>query len=310
MMMIGNRLYPNYHSIMKCLMCWKLFYQLRSVPTQHNLVLLLPLCVSAGCWGREMCRWMKGGVGAEEKGTGGGINRRGLGEDRWNNNLAVLCLCANSAVYSVSGVYLGFVFCNSCAFLWEAEMRREGLAVQCLFSIRLLSLGRQLLSQLLPESPWQHLPLWAGRKTMPNIRKKQNHCLHMSRDCPPLVCLLRPVIANLCKTIPVAKEEGALERNILVRKQYKRRALLGQAFYRSSLPWWSLTDSAHQYSDPSPTQITASTQMDPVCSSSTVVAGYGSHFEKVDGQSHKIDHRLIHHHCCCSQLRMSILHLT
>lgn len=131
----------------------------------------------------------------------------------------------------------GLFFCNSCAFLWEAEMRRKGLAVQCLFSIRLLSLGRQLLSQLLPESPWQHLPLWAGRKTMPNIRKKQNHCLHMSRDCPPLVCLLWPMIANLCKTIPVAKEEGALERNILVRKQYKRQALLGQAFYRYYLPW-------------------------------------------------------------------------
>lgn len=58
----------------------------------------------------------------------------------------------------------------------------------------------------------------------------------MSRDCPPLVSLLRPVIANLCKTIPVAKEEGALERNILVRKQHKRRAVLGQAFYRSSHP--------------------------------------------------------------------------
>lgn len=131
----------------------------------------------------------------------------------------------------------GLFFCNSCAFLWELEMRKEGLAVQCLFSIRLLSLGRQLLSQLLPESPWQHLPLWAGRKTMPNIRKKQNHCLHMSRDCPPLVCLLWSMIANLCKTIPVAKEEGALERNILVRAQNKRRALLGQAFYSYSLPW-------------------------------------------------------------------------
>lgn len=58
----------------------------------------------------------------------------------------------------------------------------------------------------------------------------------MSRDCPPLVCLLWPMIANLCKTIPVAKEEGALERNILVRAQYKRQALLGQAFYNYSLP--------------------------------------------------------------------------
>lgn len=58
----------------------------------------------------------------------------------------------------------------------------------------------------------------------------------MSGDCPPLVCLLRPMIANLCKTIPVAKEEGALERNILVRAQYKRQALLGRAFYSYSLP--------------------------------------------------------------------------
>lgn len=133
-------------------------------------------------------------------------------------------------------------------------MRKEGLAVQCLFSIRLLSLGRQLLSQLLPESPWQHLPLWAGRKTMPNIRKKQNHCLHMSRDCPPLVCLLWSMIANLCKTIPVAKEEGALERNILVRAQNKRRASLGQAFYRTSLPQSHALILTNPNGDPSPTQ--------------------------------------------------------
>ena len=44
----------------------------------------------------------------------------------------------------------------------------------------------------------------------------------MCGDCPPLVTLLRPVIANLCKAIPVAKEEGALERNILVRTQRDR----------------------------------------------------------------------------------------
>lgn len=163
-------------------------------------------------------------------------------------------------------------------------MRKEGLAVQCLFSIRLLSLGRQLLSQLLPESPWQHLPLWAGRKTMPNIRKKQNHCLHMSRDCPPLVCLLWSMIANLCKTIPVAKEEGALERNILVRAQNKRRAVLGQAFYSYSLPRSHSLILKNQNGDPSPTQTTTGyTEMDAVCSSPTVVTGYGSHFEKVDG---------------------------
>lgn len=163
--------------------------------------------------------------------------------------------------YAVSDVYLGFVFCNSCAFLWELEMRKEGLAVQCLFSIRLLSLGQQLLSQLLPESPWQHLPLWAGRKTMPNIRKKQNHCLHMSRDCPPLVCLLWSMIANLCKTIPVAKEEGALERNILVRTQNKRQALLGHAFYSYSphkvthwfykSKWWPVDQNHHSIYGPS-----------------------------------------------------------
>lgn len=45
-----------------------------------------------------MCGWMKGGVGAEEKGTGGGVNRGGLGEYRWHNILVVLCLCANSEV--------------------------------------------------------------------------------------------------------------------------------------------------------------------------------------------------------------------
>lgn len=39
------------------LTCWKLFYQLRSGPTEHNLVSLLPLYVSAGCEGRWMCWW-------------------------------------------------------------------------------------------------------------------------------------------------------------------------------------------------------------------------------------------------------------
>lgn len=156
----------------------------------------------------------------------------------------------------------GLFFCNSCAFLWELEMRKEGLAVQCLFSIRLLSLGRQLLSQLLPESPWQHLPLWAGRKTMPNIRKKQNHCLHMSRDCPPLVCLLWSMIANLCKTIPVAKEEGALERNIVVRAQNKRRALLGASLLQLLPPMRLLIDFTNQNGDwfPPPQHIQKWTQ--------------------------------------------------
>lgn len=149
---------------------------------------------------------------------------------------------------------VGFVFCNSCAFLWELEMRKEGLAVQCLFSIRLLSLGRQLLSQLLPESPWQHLPLWAGRKTMPNIRKKQNHCLHMSRDSPPLVCLLWSMIANLCKTIPVAKEEGALERNILVRGTEQKASLARASLLQILPPTKSLIDFTNQNGDPSPTQ--------------------------------------------------------
>lgn len=40
---------------------------------------------------------MKGGVGAE-KGTGGGVNRGGLGEDRWHDSLAVSRLCANSEI--------------------------------------------------------------------------------------------------------------------------------------------------------------------------------------------------------------------
>lgn len=94
---------------------------------------------------------------------------------------------------------------------------------------------------------------------MPNIRKKQNHCLHMSGDCPPLVCLLRPMIANLCKTIPVAKEEGALERNILVRAQNTRQAFLGRAFYSYSPPIRSLNDSRNHYIDPAPTQHSAQT---------------------------------------------------
>lgn len=170
-------------------------------------VSLLPLCV-CWMWGRE--------GGREEQRKRG--RWRSKQKSRWRLEEHQYG-CVQICVHERWGVCL--VFYYSCAFLWEAETRREGLAVQCLFSIRLLSLGRQLLSQLLLESPWQHLPLWAGRKTMPNIRKKQNHCLHMSRDCPPLVSLLWPMIANLCKTIPVAKEEGALERNTGVRAQFK-----------------------------------------------------------------------------------------
>lgn len=52
----------------------------------------------------------------------------------------------------------------------------------------------------------------------------------MCGHCPPLVSLLRAMIANLCKTIPVAKEEGALERNIGVRDttlKNRARASLG-----------------------------------------------------------------------------------
>lgn len=57
-----------------------------------------------------MCSWRKGGVGAE-KGTGGGVNRRHLGEAWWNNNLAVLVsVCVNSEVCFVSDVYLGLFF--------------------------------------------------------------------------------------------------------------------------------------------------------------------------------------------------------
>lgn len=73
----------------------------------------------------------KGGVGAEEQGTGGGVNRGGLGEDRWHNNLAVSCLCANSeglvpclvciwacvSFFVLCSVCLFVFFCNSCAFL-------------------------------------------------------------------------------------------------------------------------------------------------------------------------------------------------
>lgn len=57
-----------------------------------------------------MCSWRKGGVGAEEKGTGGGVNRRRLGEAWCSNNLAVLLsVCVGSEVCFVSDVYLGFV---------------------------------------------------------------------------------------------------------------------------------------------------------------------------------------------------------
>lgn len=51
------------------------------------------------------------------EGTGGGVNRRRLGEVWWNNNLSVfVSVCVSGEVCFVS-VYLGFVFCNSCAFL-------------------------------------------------------------------------------------------------------------------------------------------------------------------------------------------------
>lgn len=44
-------------------------------------------------------------------------NRRRLGEVWWNNNLSVfVSVCVSGEVCFVS-VYLGFVFCNSCAFL-------------------------------------------------------------------------------------------------------------------------------------------------------------------------------------------------
>lgn len=45
----------------------------------------------------------------------------------------------------------------------------------------------------------------------------------------------------------------------------------------------------HHYRDPS-TIKNHSLEMDPVCSSPTVVSGYGSRFQKVDRQSHKISH--------------------
>lgn len=112
---------------------------------------------------------------------------------------------------------------------------------------------------------------------MPNIRKKQNHCLHMSRDSPPLVCLLRPVIANLCKTIPVAKEEGALERNILVRAQNKK-ASLAMASLLQTLPLIRpLNDGLITAPAPHHTQ---QGQMEPVCSRPTDVTGYASRLRK------------------------------
>ena len=46
-----------------------------------------------------------GGVGAEEKGKGGGVNRRSLGEV-WRNNIlpALVSVCMNGDVCVVSGV--------------------------------------------------------------------------------------------------------------------------------------------------------------------------------------------------------------
>lgn len=43
------------------------------------------------------------------KGTGGGVNRRRLGEVWWGNNLHV-SVCVKGEVCFVSDVYLGFVF--------------------------------------------------------------------------------------------------------------------------------------------------------------------------------------------------------
>lgn len=52
-----------------------------------------------------------GGVGAEEKGASGGVNRRSLGEVWWKNNLPVfVSVCVDGEVRFVYDVYLGFVF--------------------------------------------------------------------------------------------------------------------------------------------------------------------------------------------------------
>lgn len=45
------------------------------------------------------------------RGTGGGVNRRSLGEVWWNNNMPVfVSVCVRGEVCVVSDVYLGFVF--------------------------------------------------------------------------------------------------------------------------------------------------------------------------------------------------------
>lgn len=51
--MIGPRLTPNYEAFEELEAV--LSVAIRSGPTQHNLVSLLPLYVSAGCEGRWMC---------------------------------------------------------------------------------------------------------------------------------------------------------------------------------------------------------------------------------------------------------------
>ena len=93
-----------------------------------------------------------------------------------------------------------------------------GKGVQCLFAVCLLLLALGLPQQLLLVAMGERLPLQTGRGAEPNIREKNNHSVDAGRQTPPLVLLLRPIVANLCKTVPVgsaAQPTGAAIRTVL-----------------------------------------------------------------------------------------------
>lgn len=103
--LITPRLLPNY-DMFKVLEA-VLSVAIRAYTTQPNLT-ASTVCV---CWmWAKVDVLMKAGIGTEKRETGGGVNRRCLGEDWWNSNLPVLCVFAWILKYGVSEVYLGFVF--------------------------------------------------------------------------------------------------------------------------------------------------------------------------------------------------------
>lgn len=81
--------------------------------------------------------------------TGGGGNRRSLDD-------VGLCVSMGEACCAIWTFLFGFCSKSPVPSCEKRKMKkkgREGLAVQCLFSIRLLALGQELLRQLLPQSP-------------------------------------------------------------------------------------------------------------------------------------------------------------